>query len=424
MNDKMHVLILAPGCDCSDVGESWSCCQWVRGLAEHCEVTLLTLQRPGRTPVAGQLPGVHVVAWNDIHWRGRLERFSSMLKPGYFRFYLQARRWIRNALKQGRRFDVMHQLGPLALRYPSPAVGLGVPLIIGPLAGSLETPKAFEAECRSAPWYTRLRSLDQLRLKFDPWLRNTYASADVVIGVAPYVKELLHGIPVARFEVAAETGVHDVSPTIRLPEKHGPELRLLYVGRAIRTKGLRDLVQAMSLVADIPHLTLDAVGMGEDLTACRELAAELHLEHRIHFHGWIPRSEVEGLYEQSDVFVFPSFREPSGNAVFEALSHGLPVITTDRGGPGYVVDDECGIRVPADNPAQLAQDLATAIRRIATNSELREHLSKGAAKRVRQLALWPNKISRMVDLYRDVTHRPQGVASSAMHVDECLVSSG
>ncbi|MDB5387594.1 MAG: gylcosyl transferase-like protein [Planctomycetaceae bacterium] len=414
MTDKMRVLILAPGCDGTDVGESWSCCQWVRGLAEHCDITLLTLQRPGRTPMAQQLPNVEVVSWNDIYWGGRLERFSSMLKPGYFRFYRNARRWIRTALKQGRTFDVMHQLGPLALRYPSPAVGFKVPLIIGPLAGSLETPPAFQADCGKAPWYTRLRNLDQLRLKFDPWLRNTYRSADVVIGVAPYVKELLKGIPLARFEVAAETGVHDVAPTARRLEDRGPELRLLYVGRVIRTKGLRDLVQAMSLLADVPNLTLDAVGMGEDLAACRELAVKLNLEHRVRFHGRLPRADVETMYAQADVFVFPSFREPSGNVVFEALSHGLPVITTDRGGPGYVVDDESGIRVAADNPAQLAQDLASAIRRLAADAEMRDRLAKGAAQRARQLALWSNKINGMVDLYRNVIQQPGTAVKNVM----------
>jgi len=402
MSDKMRVLILAPGCDGTDVGESWSCCQWVRGLAQQCDVTLLTLQRPGRTPTAEQLPGVEVISWKDLYWGGRLERVSSMLKPGYLRFYRNARNWIRTALKQGRKFDVVHQLGPLALRYPCPAVGLGIPLLIGPLAGSLETPQAFRSECSAAPWYTRLRSLDQLRLKFDPWLRTTYSSADVVIGVAPYVKELLQGIPITRFEIAAETGVHEISPTTATPHVHGPKLRLLYVGRIVRTKGLRDLVRAMSLLADLPNLVLDAVGAGEDLAACQALAVKLKVDDRIRFHGRIPRVEVDAIYRQADIFVFPSFREPSGNVVFEALSHGLPVITTDRGGPGYVVNDESGIRVPAESPAQLAHDLAAAIRQLANDETLRSSLSQGASIRARQLGLWSNKISGMVALYRDV----------------------
>ena len=404
---KLRVLILAPGCDGTDVGESWSCFQWVRGLLDKCEVTLLTLQRPNRKAIAEQLPEIEVITWNDLHWGGRLERFSSMLKPGYFRFFYQARRWIRRALKQGRQFDLIHQLGPLALRYPCPAVGLGVPLIVGPLAGSLETPPAFLAECGSAPWFTRLRNLDRWRLKFDPWLRKSYASASVVIGVAPYVRDLLPGISLSRFEVAAETGIHAVNLPTRRAGTPSRGVKLLYVGRVIRTKGLRDVIHALALLPDLSEVTLDAVGTGEDLIACQELAARYQLTHRIHFHGRIPRADVDDLYQQADVFVFPSFREPSGNVIFEALGHGLPVITTDRGGPGYVINEDSGIRVAADTPAQLAQDLALAIRRLAGDADLREKLSLGAVNRARQLALWPNKINGMLNLYREVVGHPE-----------------
>ena len=45
------------------------------------------------------------------------------------------------------------------------------------------------------------------------------------------------------------------------------------------------------------------------------------------------RAEVEALYESHDLFCFPSFREPAGGVLYEAMRHGLPVITTDRGGP-------------------------------------------------------------------------------------------
>ncbi|MBS0262846.1 MAG: glycosyltransferase [Planctomycetes bacterium] len=396
----MRVLMLAPGCDGTDVGESWSCYQWVKGLSEFCDITLLTLQRPGRKSIVEQLPEVEVVTWPDLYWEGSWERFASMLKPGYVRFYRQVRRWIRQALRDGRQFDLIHQIGPLALRYPSPGAGLGIPLVLGPQAGSLETPPAFVPECGRAPWFTKLRNLDQLRLQHDPWLRRSFESASVVIGVAPYVADLLKTMKIQRFEVAGETGIHEVANTLKRPA--GPGLKLLYVGRVIRTKGLRDAVRAMSLVADLPNVTLDAIGMGEDLDACRQLAAELNLGDRVRFHGRLPRNEVEQFYQQADTFLFPSFREPSGNVVFEALGHGLPVITTNRGGPGYVVTDDCGFRVPAETPQQLAQDLATAIRRLALNPRLIPQLSAGALERIRDLAVWSHKISRMYDLYESV----------------------
>ncbi|MFO1006188.1 MAG: glycosyltransferase family 4 protein [Planctomycetaceae bacterium] len=413
MSERLRVLILAPGCDGTDVGESWSCFQWVLGLSRVCDVTLLTLQRPGRQLIAEQLPHVEVISWHDVHGSGKMERITSMLKPGYLRFYWKVRRWIRNAQKAGREFDLIHQVGPLALRYPSPGVGWGVPLVLGPLAGSLETPPGFVNECRRAPWYTSFRKFDRFRLRFDPWLRKTYSRADVVIGVAPYVSELLKSVPVRRFELAAETGVHHVEmwPRLRL----GGEVRCLYVGRVIRTKGLRDAIRAMALIPDLAEVTLDAVGDGEDLDACEQLADVLQVKHRVRFHGRQSRTRVEQFYRESDVFLFPSFREPSGNVVFEALSHGLPVITTDRGGPAYVVNDESGIRSPAHTPDQLATDLANSIRRIVADPELRQRLSQGALVRAREIGLWQNKIQWMTELYQSVVenHRHEKTGSCA-----------
>ncbi|MCY2964368.1 MAG: glycosyltransferase, partial [Planctomycetota bacterium] len=224
MSDRPKVVVLAPGCDGTDVGESWSCFQWVRGLAEQCEITLLTLRRPGRKPASEQLEGVEVVEWDDLPLTGKWERLASMLKPGYIRYHRSARRWLKKAIRDGRKFDLIHQVGPLAMRYPCPGIRLGIPVIFGPLAGSLETPPGFQRECAGAAWYTKFRGLDRLRLRIDPLLRRTYREADVVVGVAPYVREVLSSFRLKRFELAADMPVR--ATLLRLgPDRH--VLRLL-----------------------------------------------------------------------------------------------------------------------------------------------------------------------------------------------------
>ncbi len=137
-----------------------------------------------------------------------------MLKPGYPVFAARARRWIGEALRSGRQFDIIHQLTPLALRYATPAYGFGIPYVVGPLGGSLDTPKAFAAECGSAPVFTRLREIDRYRLEADPWLRRSYRDAACVIGVAPYVRDLLRTIPLRRFEVMSELGIDEPLPPL------------------------------------------------------------------------------------------------------------------------------------------------------------------------------------------------------------------
>jgi len=401
MSRRPRILALAPYCDGLDVGEAWCAHQWISHLACHAQVTLLTLRRENRVPASMQLPGVEVVEWDERLAPLRFSRFASMLKPGYLGFYNQARRWIGAALAQGREFDICHQFTPIALRYPSPLAGFPIPYVIGPLGGSVETPQGFAAECTSSAWYTRLRNLDRWRLRADPMLRRTYADAAVVLGVAPYVRELLAQTVVQRFEVISELGIEELEP-VRPRSREFAGLKLLHVGRAVRTKGLRDAIRAIALLPADVDVHLDVAGQGEETAVCREEAARLGVSDRITFHGQIPRAEVENLYAGADVFLFPSFREPSGSVVFEALRHGLPVITSDRGGPGYVIDDSCGIKVPAVDPTQLATALAGAITRLARDPVRRERIAAGARERVAAIGLWDNKIRWLLDLYAEL----------------------
>jgi glycosyltransferase involved in cell wall biosynthesis len=394
------LLLIAPTCDGEDVGEAWSTYQWVRHLAARHEVTVLTYHKRGRTPASSQLHDARVVEWAEPPGVGRAERLNSMLKPGYVPFYFRARRWIQRALAQGERFDLAHQLVPIAMRYPSPVAGLGIPFIMGPVGGSLQSPPGFEADEDTAPWYVGLRRLDQLRIRRDPWLRGTYQQASSVIGIAPYVKEFLSGVGLQRFQVMSDTGIERLPESVDRTGRQG-QVRLLFVGRLVRTKGARDAIRALSLTNDLAAV-LEIVGDGFDRAACENLTAELGLNDRVRFHGPLLRNKVDDLYRTADIFLFPSYREPGGNVVFEAMSYGLPLIVSDIGGPGQAVDDTCGIRLHPVSPDTYARDLAAAITKLVTNETLRRTLGDAARRRVADIALWASKISQLETIYAEV----------------------
>jgi glycosyltransferase involved in cell wall biosynthesis len=149
-------------------------------------------------------------------------------------------------------------------------------------------------------------------------------------------------------------------------------------------------------------IRVDIIGDGFDLPACKELAHQLGVESKILFHGRIPRSEVDSFYRQADAFVFPSYREPGGNVVFEAMGYGLPLIVCEFGGPGAAVDDECAIRLRPTNTEQYAADLAVAIAQLASDPELRARMGAAARRRVREVGLWANKVAKVSELYDQV----------------------
>ena len=395
----LRLLLIAP-CDGEDVGEAWVAHQWVCRLAARHDVTLLTYYKRGRTPPSSQLQGVRVIEWAEPPGVGRAERLNSMLKPGYLPFYVRARRWIRQSLARGERFDLAYQPVPVAMRYPSPVVGLGIPFIIGPVGGSLPSPKGFGEGEETAPWYVGLRRLDLLRTRRDPLLRKTYEQASCVFGIAPYAREFLAGIALKRFEVMSETGIEQLPATVDRAGREG-DVRLLFVGRLVRTKGARDAIRALGLVRDLPAV-IDIVGDGFDRQACEALTAELGLTGRVRFHGWHPREQVPDFYRSADIFVFPSYREPGGNVVFEAMGYGLPLIVSDIGGPGAAVDDESGIRLHPESPDQYARSIASAMTRLVSDTSLRTALGQGARQRVADIGLWDSKITRLEAICADI----------------------
>jgi glycosyltransferase involved in cell wall biosynthesis len=100
-----------------------------------------------------------------------------------------------------------------------------------------------------------------------------------------------------------------------------------------------------------------------------------------------------------------------GGVFFEAMAHGLPVITAARGGPDFIIDDSSGLRLPIDTPDQFARDIADAIRRLALEPTLRLSLGRGARARLKSFGSWEDKADAMIGLYHEVQEaRAKGAA--------------
>jgi glycosyltransferase involved in cell wall biosynthesis len=153
-------------------------------------------------------------------------------------------------------------------------------------------------------------------------------------------------------------------------------------------------------------VVLDVLGDGPDRLMCEAAVRELGLESRVTFHGTVARSVVDGFYERADIFVFPSYREPGGSVVLEAMGFGLPLVVCDRGGPGANVDDSCAFRLPAVSPEQLAADCAAAVRKLVKDSALRHAMGVAAREHAATMHLWSNRLDQMLRLYDEISVRP------------------
>ena len=399
MRENIRLLLIAPHISREATGEGFAAYKIAEALQDRLHLTVLALQSPRHTHLAEQLPQAEVIVWPEPRMFQKVTRFRAMLKPEWLVFSSKVRGFLR---QEAGRFDIAHQIKPAGLRYGTPLRGHRFPYVLGPFGGALDTPPSFATEAERAPWYTRLRNLDRLRLRYDRRLRGAIGDADLVLGVAPYIDQELHDakLTVRRYANLVAIGVDPSLPPPRQSSIDG-QLRLLHVGRAIRTKGLRDVVRAMGILADRHDITLESAGDGEDLEQCRREATELGVADRITFHGQISRAAVEKLYSQADLFVFPSFREPAGQVLYEAMRWGLPVIGAARGGPDAILDDSFAIKIAVTDPTRFSRDIASAIRSLADNKTLRDQLGDGARKKLETNGLWRHKATQLMSLYSE-----------------------
>ena len=111
---------------------------------------------------------------------------------------------------------------------------------------------------------------------------------------------------------------------------------VLFLGNGFKRKGLETLLNGIALIEDKNVYCL-AVGGDSSLQSYKELADKLGIGGQVIFAG--TKKEPERFYAAADVFVLPSLQEAFGNAVLEAMSCGLPVITTSVAGASELMTD-------------------------------------------------------------------------------------
>lgn len=162
---------------------------------------------------------------------------------------------------------------------------------------------------------------------------------------------------------------------------------MVFSGRVTAEKGIMQLIEAMTLLQDIPRIKLLVIGSsfyGNDdnenafAKALREKAA--HLSDRIIFTGFIPYAQMPNYLQIADIAVIPSvWNDPLPTTVLEAQAMGLPIISTQRGGIPEEVTEESAILL--DTNENFVDNLATAIRDLYQHPEKRKTIGQAGLMR-------------------------------------------
>jgi glycosyltransferase involved in cell wall biosynthesis len=130
------------------------------------------------------------------------------------------------------------------------------------------------------------------------------------------------------------------------------------------------------------------------LAHLHRLVAEAGLESRVSWLG--EREDVPEIVGALDVLLLPSWEEPFGRAVIEAMALGVPVIATDVGGPAEIITDEReGLLVPPRDPVKWT----AAIQRLAASRDRRREMGRAGRVRVEQAFTSGHHADAMLAVY-------------------------
>lgn len=132
-------------------------------------------------------------------------------------------------------------------------------------------------------------------------------------------------------------------------------IRFLFIGRLIKQKGIMEFIEASThLKKKYPEVIFSVVGglSPNPSSLSKQQLEDLKQSQAIEYLGEV--EDVRDILKQSTVFVLPSYREGTSRACLEAMSSGLPVITTDVPGCRQTVQErKNGFLVPARCSASL-----------------------------------------------------------------------
>lgn len=245
---------------------------------------------------------------------------------------------LRNALKHlpSNRFDVIHAHG----------IWGGASVLASQWATRNDTPFIVTPHGMLEPWALRNRAIKK-KLPWLLWEKNALATATALEAKsameAANIARLGFNNPIATIPI----GIHAPRAPSTAPDRSTPRT-CLFFSRIDPKKGLELLLEAWNTVRPANwRLVIAGPDGGKYQRSLEERACRLGIANSVAFTGPAYNSAKWQLLQNANLFCLPSFSENFGIVVIEALSQGLPVITTTATPWEALKSEKCGWHVPA-----------------------------------------------------------------------------
>lgn len=241
--------------------------------------------------------------------------------------------------------------------------------------------------------------LRQVACWADMWTACSHYLGEVLLQVVPEIRANLRPI---------HNGIHlEEFADLVLSDTGSASRYILSTGRLVPKKGFDTLLHAFAHMlrhtSAAAKVDLVIAGDGPERQRLEALAHTLEISQRVHWLGMITdRQRLSSLYQACEFLVVPSRHEPFGIVCLEGLAARKPVVATRVGGiPEIIRDEQDGLLVPSDDPAQMAEAME---RIIVGNHQL--YGPNQLCERAAHFA-WPEIVQQYLDVYQQARDSAQ-----------------
>lgn len=225
------------------------------------------------------------------------------------------------------------------------------------------------------------------------YVRLVLNSCDALIVLSNYWDSFFRGLSLQTPIVTLYNSAVCPPPILRPPTD---KPIVLFLGRLGRRKGTYDLLKAIpDVLAQHPHTQFWLGGDGE-VEQAQHIISAAPWGQQVKLLGWVRAAEKDKALQQANLFLLPSYQEGFPVAVLEAMSYGLPVISTPVGGiPELVIDGETGFLISPGDVAALVEK----INLLLSDSTLREQMGGNGRQHIQEKFDTKTMIQELFALY-------------------------
>lgn len=229
-----------------------------------------------------------------------------------------------------------------------------------------------------------------------------------VIVCSDYMKQeiqYLFQVPSDKIDII-ENGVNPDEFATRVPKDFrnqyadSEEKMVFFVGRLVQEKGVQVLIDAIpEILSQYANTKFIIAGKGPKTEELKDQVYQIGVADRCYFTGFIDDESRNNLYQVCDLAVFPSLYEPFGIVALEAMAARVPVLVTNVGGMGEIIQDGVdGIKVIPGSSHELAQGIL----RVLHDPKLAKKVKENGYQKAIDQYNWPNIAQKTGKVYERV----------------------